>query len=196
MVNKARLKSFIPLILSLLLGLVLVVLVEDFVAAVIVQPLLRVFWFISLIVQSISQGVLWFGFILILLIVTLASFRKKSVPNPLTWHPPPKNTGSVEQWAKLLDSSRLSNYTKWRLAQKLKRLTREFLTAIDIDDDAGDDLTDLEIPVEIKKYFEAQLLPQVSRRKWFFKRKREKSERALDLDPEVVLQYLKERLDL
>jgi energy-coupling factor transporter transmembrane protein EcfT len=195
MVNKKRLKPYIPLMISLLFGLVLFFLVEDFLVRVIVQPLLRVVWFVSLIVQNLPQGVLWGGFIFIMLIVTFASFTKGKKPDSLAWQTPTKNPGTVEIWARLLENAQISKYSKWRLAQKLKRLTQELLSPTDGDERVNIDLSELELPVEIRAYFEEQQPSSDSHRERG-NQKNEEAEMALDLDPEVVLQHLKKRLNL
>lgn len=195
MVNKKRLRPFIPLIISLSVGLVLFTLMEDFLEKVIIQPFLQVIWFISLIVQSLPQAVVWAGFIFIMLFATSASIWKGGKTTSVTWAKPPTNTGTVERWARLLDNTQLSTYSKWRLAQKLKQLTQELLSAIDVDGRARIDITELELPEEIKAYFEAPLPSRISPLKRF-KRKNELSDSALDLDPEVILLHLQERLDL
>ena len=63
-----RYTRFIPLIISLLLAMFLFLLVKDFLRTVILEPLLYVFWFIGLVLESIPQGVIWVGFILVMLI--------------------------------------------------------------------------------------------------------------------------------
>jgi hypothetical protein len=194
MVNKKRLKPYIPLMISLFLGLVLFFVVEDFLVKVIVQPLLRVIWFVSLIVQSLSQGVLWAGFIFIMLIITYASFTKVKKPGSPTWQTPTKNAGTVERWARLLENAQISKHSKWRLAQKLKRLTQKLLSPTDGDESANIDISELELPVEIRAYFEVQQ-PSSNSHGERLNQKSEETEMALDLDPEVVLQHLKKRLN-
>lgn len=195
MVNKKRLRPFIPLMISLLLGLVLFTLVEGFVVEVIIQPLLHVIWFVSLIVDSLPQGFLWIGFIIVMMIVTYGSFKERGKPRSYTWDTPIKNIGAVESWAQILDRSQNSKYSKWRLAQKLKHLTQELLAPIDITESASNGISKLELPVDIRAYFEGKLPSRVSFLERL-KQKGEESEIVLDLDSEVVLQYLKKRLNL
>jgi len=194
MVIKKRLKPYIPLITSLLFGLVLFFIVDDFVATVIILPLLRVIWFFSLIVQSLPQGVLWTGFIFVMLIITLTGLTKGKKTDKTTRRIPATNAGAVERWARLLENAQSSRYSKWRLAQKLKRLTQKLLSPIDQDEGLKYDISGLELPVEIRAYFEAQHPLNGS----FGERLTQKSgetDMALDLDPEVVLYHLKERLN-
>lgn len=195
MVNKDRLKPYIPLAISLLMGLVLFFLTEDFIVTVILLPLLHVIWFLSLIAQSIPQGVLWAIFIIIMLIITYKSLSKEQKPRLRIAQTTTANSGTVERWVLSLENAQTSSYSKWRLAQKLKRLTQELLSQIDEKEGVILDLDGLELPLEIRDYFEAKHPLHIS----FWDRLTRKSkgtDKALDLDPEVVLQHLKKRLDL
>jgi len=194
-VNSKQLKPFIPLILSLLLALVLVFIVEDFVQTVIVAPLLYAIWFVSLIVRSLPQGVLWAGFIFVMLIVSFANLPKGKTPGSSTWHPPARKSGQVERWTQLLENTQRTRFSKWRLAQELKRLARNLQSPLDGEGWRSVDRVDLELPSEITAFFEARQPSHYP----FWKRlisASEETETALDLDPEVVIQFLEERLKL
>jgi hypothetical protein len=79
MAHKERLKAYIPLIITSLLTLVLFFLVDDFVARVLVQPVLDTLWFLSLAVRSIPQGVLWVAFLGLMVVMVGAAFFKRSM---------------------------------------------------------------------------------------------------------------------
>jgi len=193
MVNRKQLKPFIPLILSLFLALGLVFIVDDFVQTVIVIPLLYTIWFVSLIVQSLPQGILWAGFIFVLLIVSFANLPKGKNPGSSTWRPLARKSGQVEKWTQLLENTQNTRFSKWRLAQELKRLTRKLQSPINDDGWRSVDIVDLGLPSEIFAFFEAGQPSHFP----FWKRlisASEETETALDLDPEVVIQFLEERL--
>lgn len=194
MVNKKRLEPYIPLIVSLSLGLVLFFLVNDFVVTVIVKPLLRVFWFISLFVQSLSQGVLWIGFIFILLVITYANLNKGEKSGLSTLTTPATNTGTVEIWARLLENAKTSKYSRWRLAQRLRRLTQNLLSPFDQPSRGQMELSGFELPEEINAYFDAPR-PSIESLWERLKHHGEGTEMPLDLDPEVVIQHLQERMN-
>jgi hypothetical protein len=181
--------------ISLLLGLVLFTLVDDFVLEFIIQPLLHVIWFVSLIVDSLPQGVLWVGFILVMMIVSYSGFKKRDKPGSYTRVKLTRNLGAVESWAQLLEKSQKSIYSKWRLAQKLKLLTQELLVETDIAERASKGISKLELPVDIRAYFEEKLPSRGSLMKRL-RLKEEESDMAIELDPEAVLQHLKKRLNL
>ncbi len=191
MVISKQYKRFVPLIISFLLALFLFLLVKDFIRTVILEPLLYVFWFIGVILESIPQGVIWVGFILVMLIITLASFKKgepqKSQSDQLFY----SKSGRVEKLARILNRAQSDRFTKWRLANELKRLTRKLLTPPD-EQKKSINYQALELPREITAFFEAQQPKKLSIWEWFGNR--EYDETALDLDPEIVIQYLEKRM--
>jgi len=190
MVNKKKLTPYIPLILSLLLALVLFFIVEDFVKMVVVRPLLYVIWFVSLIMQSIPQEAIWIGFILLMLLLTYASLTKEKTPRlPIRTLPLTRKLSPFERWARLFENAQNSSLSKWRLSQELKHLTRNVISPNLDPEDNSRDLSSLDLPAEIRAFFEAQ---QPSNKR--LSAIHDESETALDLDPEVVIQYLEERL--
>ncbi|MCB9134092.1 MAG: hypothetical protein H6636_01610 [Anaerolineales bacterium] len=181
-----KLRPFIPLLLSLVFALVLVFLVDDFVHTVIVVPLFHVAWFVALVIRSLPQAVIWAGFILILLIFSFISLPKRKrifhYSDPSAAHQP----GPVEKWANLLERSRKSRFSKWLLAQELKRLTKRLYLPIEEENWRSSDLPK-GLPAEIADYFNARQPIYIS----YWKRVRaEEIKTPLDLDPEIVLQYL------
>lgn len=194
MVHKNRLKAYIPLIFSAIFGLVLFFLVDNFVVKVLVQPLLGLVWLLSLVLRSLPQGVLWAGFVILMLVVILNSFKKQQKTYHSAWQPGVRNAGPVETWAKLLESSQDSWYAKWRLSKELRHLSRSLLSPASEDETPRVDLSELELPAEIWDYFDAQNPANVPRAK----RSNQdlQTYQALSLDPEVVLQYLRNRLGL
>jgi hypothetical protein len=194
MVNKKRLEPYIPLMVSFLLGLVLFFLVNDFLVAFIVKPLLHVIWLISLIVPRIPQGVLWGGFILTMLVVTYANLTKREKTSSSTLTAPATNTGSVEIWARVIENAKTSKYSKWRLAQRLRRLTQRLLPPVDQNSRMQMELSGFELPEEIRAYFEAPR-PSIESLWERLKHHGEETEMPLDLDPEIVIQHLQERMD-
>lgn len=186
-------KRFVPLIISLLLALFLFLLVKDFIRTVILEPLLYVIWFIGLILESIPQGVIWVVFILVMLIIALVGFKKgepkKSQSDQLLY----SKSGRVEKLARILNRAQSDQFTKWRLANELKRLTRKLLTTPD-EQKKSINYQALELPREITAFFEVQQPTKSSIREWFGNREYDETETALDLDPEIVIQYLEKRM--
>lgn len=188
MPNKDKLRRFIPLLLSLAFALVLVFLVDDFVHTVIVVPLLYVIWFVALVVRSLPQAVIWAGFILILLVLSFVSLPKRKS----TYHyAEPQTTpqpGPVEKWADILERSRKTRFSKWLLAQELKRLTKRLYLPIEQENWRISDLP-RDLPTEIAAYFDA-CQPMYNSFWQRIRAQESEIKTPLDLDPEVVLQYL------
>jgi hypothetical protein len=193
MVTSKQIKPFIPLIISLLLALVLFFLVKDFVQTVILRPLLYAFWFVFLIIESIPQGVIWAGIILIMLWVAIASIRKEEPEKFPNRGLPIRNAGQVGKWARLLDYTKNDRFTKWLLAQELNRLTLKLLTLSD-DTKKRHYQDRLDLPEKISAYFESQQPSTATFWERWNKQNIDEIETGLDLDPEVVIQYLEKRL--
>ena len=188
-------KRFIPLIITLLIALFLFFLVKDFLRTVILVPLLYVIWFVVLVVESLPQGVIWGGLLLVIAYIAYASLKKDTHERLHTNQLPYRNSGEVEKWLRFLDQSHIERYTKWRLAMKLKQLTQKLLNPLEgnVTQRFQDDI---ELPEEIAAFFEAQqptIKPFWER---FGKKTNSKTDSALDLDTEVVIQYLEKQIGM
>ena len=192
MQNKERLKATIPLALVLVFSVVLYFLMEDFLADIIVKPLLKVAWFVSFILERLPQVGLWIVFILILLILTLTPRRRTHPDGEIPWNSPRKAPGVVENWTRLLESAQNAPYSRWRLAQRLKLLTQDILNPIERNRSSIDLLSEIDLPDEVRAYLEAPLPAGASSPKMWLRRKN-RVRTALDLDPEIVYQYLRDR---
>jgi len=190
MVNKNTLKPYLPLIFSLLLALFLFFLVEDFFNTFFIRPLLYVAWFFYLIVQSIPQALIWFGFILVMLIISYSRWAKKNSSSIETRELSlSRKSSPVEKWAHLLKNAEISSLSKWRLAQELKILTWNILAPPGDEQGQRVDIARLPLPQEINDYFAT---PQPSSNSPDYQH--EVTQKALNLEPEVVIQYLEEQL--
>ena len=118
--------------------------------------------------------------------------RRKADPHPKRHST--RKLGNVEKWARLLEFSRTSSYSKWRLSQRLRRLSQKILSPYNDRDQFPKTLSSFEPPEEIKSYFEAQQPSGYSILKRF-NSGATSSNSELNLDPEVVLQYLEKSLD-
>lgn len=190
MVNKKSLKPYLPLIFSLLLGLFLFFLVEDFFNTFIIRPLLYAVWFVYLVIQSIPQVLIWFGFILVMLIISYSRWAKKNPSHRETEYlSPSRKSSPVEKWTRLLKNAQKSSLSKWSVSQELKILAWNILAPQGDEQGHRVDLARLRLPQEICDYFAA---PQPSSKppdSWHAE-----AQKALNLEPEVVIQYLEEQL--
>ena len=190
MVNKNSLKPYLPLIFSLLVALFLFFLVEDFFYTFIIRPLLYVAWFFYLVIQSMPQVLIWFGFILLMLIISYARWTKKNPP----YREPgelslSRKSSPVEKWTRLLKNAQNSSLSKWRVSQELKILTWNILAPKGDELDQRVDLARLPLPQEIYDYFAASQPSNTHPDSRY-----EEAQQALNLEPEVVIRYLEEQL--
>ena len=194
MVNKKGLKTYLPLFLSLIFGLVLFFVVDDFVIDVLVIPFLWMVWFLSLLVRSIPQGIFWVVFVLFMFVLTLSYIRKRRVKEARTTRRLTRKLGKVEKWARLLESAKTYPYSKWRLSQQLRRLTQRVLSPLHEYDRLGKPASDLQLPPPIKTYFEAEQPYGFSIMKRLGSRSTNTS-KDLDLNPEEVIRFIESRIE-
>ena len=186
---KPQLKPFLPLSLSLMLAVVLVILVEDFVQTVIVRPLLYTVWFVTLILQSFPQGLIWTVFLFLMFAWTFNGLSKWQATQRAAWRTLPPTTGQVERWVRRLGYAQANPLSKWRLAQELKRLHRKLQTPVDGNGGLPDTPDSLDLSEEIAAYFAAAQPSQPTPWQRIF-HPEEETNSALELDPEIAIAYL------
>jgi hypothetical protein len=200
-VNKRRLL----LILALLLLVGMVFVVEDLFRDAFVIPLLYTFWVLQILFESFSQVLLWAVLIALAVIVASRSLLKRSALPPVR-HTEAAQRGRVEEWARLIQLSNRSPYSRWRLAQRLSKLVADILAHEERLSprqarqrlDAGA----LDLPPEVQAYLRAGIgtyNPYTNSAPRFTLSLRGRSlvfgrRSALDLDPEHVVRLLEERL--
>jgi hypothetical protein len=177
-------KRFIPLMIVLLLTLVLAFVINDFVRLVIVEPLLLLFWVTGTFLRNLPHLVFWVVFLLVTLNVLLKSLnakaplshrRRKTIVNP--------SQGYVADWQAQLRRADGQLYFRWHLARSLAKLSQQILTT-------SDPLMD-SLPPEIAAYFQSPAPRKPAARvRWYQRQPDDYKDPALELDPEVVVEYL------
>jgi hypothetical protein len=168
------------------------VVVRGFIRDVIVIPLFYAVWTIQQIITSISQPLIWYGFLLLIVIVAVRSLL---IRQPVSYlrHPESEERGPIEGWARLLDQAERSSFSRWRLAQRLGQLALDMLGE-------EEHLTQrqlwrrlengsLPMPPEIQAYLKARARPARTGNP-FLRRRLEAT--PLDLVPQRVVEYLEE----
>lgn len=189
---------YTPLIIAVLFAIVLVFAVDDFISRVIVGPVLYISWFISIFVASMPQQVFWGIFILIALIFAAKSITREKTSRQQTQNPIANQRGPVATWSSLLERAEKQSFSRWRLAQSLRRLALDTLVSNDtlnhqhIEGQAENGKPTF--PPEIEAYFEAPM-PSAQRFSRLWQRPVSRNSSALNLDPETVVQYLENELD-
>jgi hypothetical protein len=189
---------FLPLIIFLILAAVLVFTVDNFIHRVIVGPFLYVAWFVTLFITSLPQQVFWGVFIIAALVIATKSMVREKTVRQQTGRVLANNSGPVATWFSLLERANKQEFSRWRLAQALKKLTWDTLLA---DEPINDQLlkdrqedAQLALPPEIKAYFGAPLPSSQRFARLFHRRWTNPRLAALDLDPETVAEYLENQL--
>lgn len=192
-------KRFLPLIGVLGLAAILGFFIKDFVRVVIVEPLLQVFWLVSLFLQSLPQFLFWMLFVLVALIIAVRSLgRGKRVDEPVRRQGGPPG-GPVAVWSRLIQHAEAGGYSKWQLSQSLAKLSwallgdGERLSAQQID--ARIKAGQFDLPPEISAYFQAGMMPYQPVSKLKSRLSLRKSSTPLDLNPEQVIRFLEDELN-
>ncbi len=171
---------------------------QDVIYRMIFLPLAYLWWIVGLYYHAVPQLILW---ILLVVVVFVSSFRLIAIINffPVV-EKKIKNTsvGPVESLALTLNKPTRGVYYKWMIANRLGRLAREML-----DQREGRVLKgyarlrgrDWQPPAEVDAYLETGLngsfadFPNAS---WWG----ESKPTPLDLDPQKVIDYLEDEMEM
>jgi len=187
-------RRYLPLAVVLLVTAVLVLLLDNFLRAVIVQPLLYAAWFMGLVLSSLHQSVFWSVLLFMALVLMLRSLgggKRKPRSRPGKRYPA---QGQVRRWTLLLERAETQRFARWNLAQALRRLAQEVLQP---DERRGSNqprrpIEDRLTP-DIETYFNAKLPPaQTLTLRQRLQTKSLQPSHPLDLDPEVVVDFLEQ----
>jgi hypothetical protein len=192
-------KRFVPLVIFGVFAVVLYFLIEDFVQQMIVKPVLHVAWLVVFVLENLPQALFWLAFIIIAIIIARKSFARSSANRSSGQQTPVVHHGPVATWSGLLERAQTRDFSRWRLAQAMRSLTRDVLTP---NQDLGaeqleatDDRPVIVLPAEIEAYFSAPV-PRYKRFGWLRVRSRgTEASQGLDLDPERVVEYLENEID-
>lgn len=184
----------LPLLICLLLTSVFVFAIKDFVREVIIKPLLYAAWFIGLVLDSLPEMLLWAAFILLALFIASKSLTKGKKTVAKEALAVASKHGSVVRWFRLLEWSEKQDYSRWRLAAELRKLSAKILLP-DKEPSPYDPALRAKLPPEIMAYFDARPVSRGSRLRLPFRRQAKNETSALNLAPEVVVQFLEKQLD-
>lgn len=185
-------RRYLPLAAVLTITALLVLLLDNFLREVIIQPLLYVLWFGGLVLSSLHQSVFWGVLLLVALVLILRSLG--AGPRVLATVPEKRypTQGPVRRWALLLERAEQQRFARWNLAQSLRKLSQELLSP----DERGPGSRNKSafedrLPPEIEDYFNAKLPPaeRVSLRQRLQSQQSSPSH-PLDLAPTVVVDFL------
>ena len=192
-------KRLLPLFIFGVFAVVLYFLIDDFVQQMIIKPVLHVAWLVVFVLESLPQGLFWLAFIVIAIIIANKSFARRSADRRSSQQSMVVHQGPVATWSGLLERAETRDFSRWRLAQAMRTLTRDVLTP---NQDPGSEQLEqtkdqpvIDLPPEIEAYFSAPV-PRYKRFGWLRMRNPSVgSTHGLDLDPERVVQYLENEID-
>lgn len=190
------------LLLSLVpLSLLLAYLSMDLVRTYLLEPLVYALRIERLLVRLLPQAVWWGAFLLLLAFFAVRSLRYKRNPVSRRAYARPQSLGQARTWSRMVRLSRRGNYSKWLLARNVSELAvamiahQERLTPAQtrVALRAGK----VKLPPEVWAYLQVGLdAPSFPHYADFLSRLRSaRHPSALDLDLEVILTYLEDKID-
>ena len=189
----------------LLISIPLALILHEFTREVFLSLLMRISWYVRLYMDSLPQPILWVMFIVIVIVIAARSLLKRRSTPEATSEATKLRMGRVHNLMQAINRTSEGLYFKWRLAQHLLGLTVNML--------AHQERTSpnhmrerlksggLDAPSEIEAYLLAGLTPVLSTPSNLLTRLRQAimpTHRIspLDLDPEKVIQFLEDQLEI
>jgi hypothetical protein len=149
-----------PLLLVLLLAIPLTLLLQDFVREELAVELLRLFWAVRLLYQSLPQLPIWIAFLAFALIAAAGSLLRRGAPSREVARPRPEPRGRVRVLIRWIRRASEGEYFHWRLAQHLGAITRQVLAYqehVDLQElEARLGAGDLDLPPMVLDYIQAR----------------------------------------
>jgi hypothetical protein len=196
-------------ILLLLIAAPMAWLLRNFARDILAVEFLRVIWVVGLLIRSIPQLPIWAIFIISAFIIASGSLLKGDRPG---WSPPEipvEREGRVRTTWGWISRANEGMYSRWRLAQQLSDLTLETIAyrhQMDIPEirrrfQAGQ----LGVPQTIRGYVRAGMGPMLWRTdspfahflsRFFPRFRRENQLSPLSLNPELVVEFLEDQLEI
>jgi hypothetical protein len=200
-----RLRRLLPVliaIISLALAVLLAYLLKDTIRHFLLAPLFYIYRFFQIIYEAMPQFAWWIAFLLILVLLAVRSLLPHMKITPRRQKPiEADHLSRARAWSHWLEISNQGDYSRWLLARNMARLALGIM--------AHQERQSLEqtrqliqtgkirLPAEVRAYFQVGLdAPSFRHYSEFLTLLRStRSASPLDLDPEIVIQYLEDRMD-
>lgn len=193
----------------LLLGLVLLLTIpltlalRDVVREGVLIPLLYVVWFGSLAFNAVPQVFFWAILLIVVLVLAVTSLVRRKQPVQGEHRVNPGNPGQVHVWARRIHLMERGDFSRWYVAQHLRRLILDVLAyheRLDFEQVKRYLRTgDLEVSLEVGVCLQVGLAPEYSKSRGIlfrlWRRLRPSTQASPDLDLESVVQFLEDRLE-
>jgi hypothetical protein len=200
-----RLKKLLPILVgtvSLSLAVLLAYLLKDTIRHFLIAPLFYVYRFFRILYEAMPQVVWWIAFLVIIVLLAIRSLLRNLKISPLREQPIQTDRLSrARAWRHWLEISEQGDYSRWLLARNMAKLALEMLAHQErqsLDETrqlirAGK----IRLPADVQAYFQVGLdAPSFRHYSEFLTLLRStRSASPLDLDPEIVIQYLEERME-
>ena len=189
----------------LLISVPLALVLHEFTREVFLSLLMRISLYGRLYMDSLPQPILWVMFIVIAIVIAARSLLKRRSTPEATSEATKLRMGRVHNLMQAINRTSEGLYFKWRLAQHLLGLTVNMLAHQErtSPNQMRERLKSggLDAPSEIKAYLLAGLTPVLSTPSNLLTRLRQAimpTHRIspLDLDPEKVIQFLEDQLEI
>jgi hypothetical protein len=191
--------------LILLISIPLALVLHEFTREVFLSLLIRISWYVRQYMDILPQPILWVMFIAIAIVIAARSLLKRKSTPVVTSEVTRLRMGRVHNLMQVINRTSEGLYFKWRLAQHLLGLTVNTLAH---QERTTSNLVrerlksgGLDAPSEIEAYLLAGLTPVLSTPANLLTRLRQAilpTHRIspLDLDPEKVIQFLEDQLEI
>jgi hypothetical protein len=198
-------RPVLVIIFILLISIPLALVLHEFTREVILSLLMRISWYVRLYMNSLPQPILWVVFIAIASFIAARSLLKRRSTPEVTSEATRLRMGRVLNLMQAINRTSEGLYFKWRLAQHLLSLT---VNTLAYQERTTPNLIKerlksggLDAPSEIEDYLLAGLTPVLSTPTNLVTRLRQAimpTHRIspLDLDPEKVIQFLEDQLEI
>jgi hypothetical protein len=181
-----------------IIALILAFPLQDVIRKTVVVPLAYLWWALGVLYRSIPQVVVWIVLIVLISLMLMGSFasdRKRKPSEDPKIKPAP---GQVEGLARNLVKMRRGTYYKWKVANQLGRLARDFLI-LRGDRDGAKDLSpltgrDWQPSASIDAYLDSGLhgsFADFPNQPWRFS---SPEPTPLDIDVEEVVEFLESQI--
>jgi hypothetical protein len=112
---------------AILIALILAFPLQDVIRTTIIVPLAYLWWALGVLYQSFPQVVVWILLLVVIAFMLLGSLTRKGKRTPDEEPKAKPELGQVETLAEGLVKMRRGTYYKWKVANRLGRLARDFL---------------------------------------------------------------------
>jgi hypothetical protein len=200
-----RLRRLYPILVGLFsvaLAVLLAYLLRDAIRHFLIEPLFYFYRFFQILYVAMPQIVWWILFLVLLALLAARTLFRHIKITPVRQQPVQADRLSrARAWSHWLEISDQGDYSRWLLARNMAKLALEILAHQERQSlEEAQQLIragKIRLPVEVQAYFQIGLdAPSFRHYSEFLTLLRStRSASPLDLDPEIIVQYLEGRIE-